>query len=139
MELPLQAQKKDESQFDITKVLQISSDLSRRVRTLEERLRASRERLDIVDDSVHDTLQKVNDDVLDLKNELLEVNTVLEEFRKTLQQIIKQLSIFARKGDVLALEKYVDLMDPSRYLTKSEIVSLIEERSRSKRKKVNKK
>lgn len=133
----MQAQKSGEENFDFNRVLGIVSDLSRRVRTLEERLRASRERLDIVDDSVHDTLQRVNDEVLDVKNELLEVNNVLEEFRKTLQQVIKQLSVFARKSDLLALEKYVDLMDPARYLTKDEIVDLIREVT-GKRKKVNK-
>ncbi len=126
-------QKKENPQVDLVQLSRTVGDLARRVRTLEERFEATRERLDIVDDSVHDSFTQIKDDINDINVKVSELSNIIEELKVTLQQIIKQLSVFARKSDMLALEKYVDLMDPSRYLTKDEILELI------KSEKVNKK
>ncbi len=112
---------------DIALLSKTVSELNRRVRTVEEQLTASRQRLDIVDDSVHDTITSVTRDVSEIKTQISEINSALTDFRTTLQQIVKQLSVFARKNDLTALEKYVDLLDPTQYLGKKEIVNLIRE------------
>jgi len=117
---------------DVSKTL---GELSRRVRTLEEKLDAARERLDIVDDSMHDLIEKLKEDTLELNEKISEINSVLTEFKTTIQQIIKQLGVFAHKSDLKALEKYVDIMDPSRYLTEEQIIELIRKERIGKRKK----
>lgn len=101
------------------------SELNRRVRALEEQLTASRQRLDIIDDSINDTIKSATQDIDEVKVQISELNNIITEFKTTIQQIVKQMSVFARKSDVMALEKYVDLFDPSNYLTKVEIENLI--------------
>jgi len=122
-----QAAKQGVPGIDFELISKTVSELNRRVRAVEEQLTASRQRLDIMDDSVHDTIKTVSRDVEETKAQVSEINSALSEFRTTLQQLIKQLGVFARKSDVSALEKYVDLLDPSQYLSKKEIVNLIRE------------
>ena len=106
-------------------VLKLVGDLNRRVRGLEESFGNTRERLDMVDDSMHDNLKNLREDLINIHDELKMVTTVIEELKITFSQMVKQLSVFARKSDMLALEKYVDLMDPTRYLVEEEIKELI--------------
>mgnify|MGYP000318300589 CR=1 FL=1 len=101
------------------------AELSERVRMLETRVKQLRENQRVLSENL---LTKTED----LRNMIRELNYRLEEMKgqvKALQDMVKafskEIENVARIQDVKVLEKYINLIDPTRFLTKDEALRLI--------------
>lgn len=114
-------EKKDFQRFASGKI----AELNERVRMLETRVKQIRENQRVLSENM---LTKTEE----LRNMIRELNFKMEEMKgqvKALQDIVKafskEIENVARVQDVKVLEKYINLIDPTRFLTKDEALRLI--------------
>ncbi len=67
---------------------------------------------------LHEHMSMLDDELLDMRKQLKDMHELMERMMKTLQQV-------AMKDELRMLEKYVNLMDPTRYVTRDSIRKLI--------------
>lgn len=103
------------------------SDLSRRLRVLEERYTNIRSRIQVMDQNMllHNKKQTtdiktINSDINDLKKEISDIN-------EKMNLIINELNDSAKKEDIEVLQKYINLWDPMNFVTRKEVEKLIKE------------
>lgn len=101
--------------------------LNRRLRILEESLSRYKEKVKVLDKDVVRKEEKLNKRIDKLKEKIDELKEDLDDTSSAVKRILRHLDSFARKRDVKSLEKYVDLFDPTRYLTEKEVKRLIRE------------
>ncbi len=101
------------------------SDISARVKLVEDQLQTIRSHIEVVDNSViekHKALisevRKIEDDLRSLRADVDKVNSLSE-------RLVERLEAFATKEDVKVLERYVNMWQPMNYMTKQETENLI--------------
>lgn len=103
------------------------SNISRRLRMLEERYVNLRNRTQVIDQNMllHNKKQitdikTIDSDINYLKNEINNVNEKID-------LIINDLKDTAKKEDIEVLQKYINLWDPMNFVTRKEVEKLIKE------------
>lgn len=103
------------------------SNISRRLRMLEERYVNLRNRTQVIDRNMllHNKKQitdikTIDSDINYLKNEINNVNEKID-------LIINELKDTAKKEDIEVLQKYINLWDPMNFVTRKEVEKLIKE------------
>ncbi|MFH1850623.1 MAG: hypothetical protein ABH879_10690 [archaeon] len=103
------------------------SNLSRRLRVLEERFTNLRNQAQVNDQNMLASNKKVNAEITDMKGEMNGVRKSMSEIRDTVNIIIKELKECAKKEDVAVLEKYINFWQPVNFVTRSEAERMIKE------------
>ena len=101
------------------------NEVNSRLRLTEERINQNRERLRVFDDALLDNKKKINNNIKDIKDDVDELKKNIKMLGDNIQHIIKELELTAKKQDVTVIEKYVGMMDPTRYITKEEVLKLM--------------
>jgi predicted nucleic acid-binding Zn-ribbon protein len=103
------------------------SELSERVRLLEQKLNTTRQKIQVVDENMliksrdlKDEIKKLNIGTKEMKRNLMEMNDAL-------QHIIKMVNESAKNRDLKVLEKYINMIDPTRFLTKKDVINIVKE------------
>lgn len=105
----------------------ILTELSERTRLIEERLKQTREKLQVVDETNTNRYKDLRDDISNLKNSMKELKKEIEEIKDIIRKIVKEMSNVARLSDVKVLEKYINMIDVSRLMTKEDIIEIVKE------------
>src|SRR3989338_3479173 len=92
-------------------ITEVIVDLNNRIRTLENKYNLLGERLLVVN-----------------QNMIEEYKRLLREM-KIINEDLKEMELFAKKEQVRVLEKYIDLINPMRFVTTEEVESLIIQKS----------
>ncbi len=126
LEKPKRGLFKREAPID-TRLTEDVSNISRRLRILEERYTNFRNRIQVTDQNMllHSkkqttNIKTINSDINDLKKEINDIHEKID-------LIIKELNNSAKKEDVEVLQKYINLWDPMNFVTRKEIEKLIKE------------
>lgn len=101
--------------------------LNRRLRMIEESLSRYKKKVKVLDKDLVRKEDKLQGKIDKLKKRVDELEDSLEDTKSAVKRVLRHLDSFARKRDVKSLEKYVDLFDPTRYLTEKEVKRLIRE------------
>ncbi len=103
------------------------SDLSRRMRVLEERYTVLRRKGQLTDENLiaaekdlRNELARLAEDVKALYRKLLEIDEKMDRF-------LEEVKGAAPRQEVLVLRKYLEMWDPVRYLTREEAQRLLEQ------------
>jgi len=108
----------------------LSSELSlvgRRVRVLEERYNTLRRKSQVTEQNMVTTNKKLMTDIKTLTTEMNEIKKEIEGIKGTLRQIIEELKKNAKKEEVKILEKYVNLWEPIKFVTRNEVEKIVTE------------
>lgn len=101
-------------------IMQRINEISTRVRLCEERINHDRERIRVFDDQILNDKKEVSKAIADTTNEISELRKTIKNIEDTIFHIIKELELTAKKQEISIIEKYVSMMDPTRYVTKEE-------------------
>ncbi len=111
-----------------------SSDIIKNIVELRESLKIFDQRLSQLKDTVRmvdqNNIDKYNDLKEILRNLSAEVSsnkTKMVELEDAMDRLQKQLEKFAKLQDVKILDKYLSFIDPSRFLSKEDVIKIIEE------------
>ena len=56
-----------------------------------------------------------------MEEQMRELRVEADKVRESMKDILKELSLFAKKSDVKVLEKYINLWDPLKFVTETQL------------------
>jgi len=98
---------------------------SERSRLLEERLKQVREKIQIIDETYLKKIEDIKGSIKENTNEIQAFRKDLDEIKEIIRRMTKEMSQMAKLNDVKLLEKYVDMLDVTRIVTREEVIKLI--------------
>jgi hypothetical protein len=103
------------------------AELSERTRLLEERLKQTREKLQVVDETFMNKIKELKENFAAIGDELAGVRKNAEETREIVRQIARQTESTAKLSDVKVLEKYINMVDITRIITKEDVMRIVQD------------
>jgi hypothetical protein len=102
-----------------------TGDLNTRIRILEGKYNLTRERMLLINQNMIDHYKTLNEEMRTIKKEIKEIKEIMETIKETNRNMIKEMSFFARKEQLKVLEKYINMWNPLNFITKEEVLELI--------------
>lgn len=103
------------------------SDLSRRMRLLEERHTGLRKNVQVVEQNHLGDSKRFFTEVKTINTELSELHHELSEVKEELRLVITELRECAKREQVMVLEKYINLWEPVNFVTRHEVERIVEQ------------
>jgi hypothetical protein len=110
---------------DLTYVL---ADMNNRVRSLETKYSLFGEHLLIVNQNMIEEYKKVMKEMKAMDTDLQRMKVELAETKSIIKSIVTEMDLFAKKGQVKVLEKYLDLWSPMHFVTEEQVSQLVEQK-----------
>ena len=101
--------------------------LSRRLRLLEEGFTNLRRFFQVTEENIISKNKHFNSEIKTFNSDLTEMRKEISNLKDKLLLIIKELQSVARRDEVKVLEKYINLWNPVRFVTQTEIEGIINE------------
>ena len=104
------------------------NELNTRIRILEGKYNLTRERMLVINQNMLDHYKKLTTDIKIIDEDITEIKESLDLLKNTIKNTLKELQLLARKEDLKILEKYINMWDPLKVITKEEVEEIIEKR-----------
>ncbi len=104
------------------------TNLSTRMRVLEERNSNMKKKQEIVEQNMLSHRKNYSQETDLLKEEIDEMKHQIKEIENRIIMIIKELRMSASKNDVDGLKKYVELWEPVKFVTQNQVEKIVEEK-----------
>ena len=103
------------------------AQLSERTRLLEERLKQSFQKIQVIDETNMNKIKDIKDKITNLEEQLAAIRKDFDEAKEIVRRIAKDMSQTAKLSDLRVLEKYINMVDITRLVTKEDVLRLIDE------------
>ena len=103
------------------------SNLSTRLRVLEERSSNIRKKQQIIEQGMLSQRKKFNDEVEVLKEEIDEIKRTMTEIENKIIMLIKELRLTSKKEDTDVLKKYIEMWEPLNFVTHNQVDKVVAE------------
>ena len=103
------------------------SEISRRLRILEERYTNIRNRIQVMDQNMLLHNKKQTTDIKTIDSDISDLKKEINDINEKISLIVKELNDSAKKEDIEVLQKYINLWDPMNFVTRKEVEKLIKE------------
>ncbi len=103
----------------------VLSDFNTRMRSLEGKYSQFGERLLVVNQNMIEEYKKLMKELHALEEQMREIRLEMDRTQESMKDVVKELSLFAKKGDVKVLEKYINLWDPLKFVTEQDVVRIV--------------
>ena len=100
-------------------------EVNSRVRLLEERTDQTRQKLKITDENLIRKTEKLKIMVGEVKVGLEQLEKEVKDVKETIRYFAKELESVASVGDLKVLEKYINMIDPTRFLTEKDVMRIV--------------
>lgn len=124
--LPIDIQKQ------ISSLTNMINDLGRRLRVLEEKFNNMDKKVKLNEENVLSNFKKVNTSLATFHDDINEFRQHIKIDDERTELIIKELKLSAKKEDLAVLQRYIELWDPVKFATHTEIEKVIEEKINEK-------
>ena|SRR3989344_4837676 len=104
------------------------SNITRRLKLLEERIVSIRSKSAMLEDNIMNEKHHVDKEIKDVNIQIKENKLMNAQVRDDVLLIIKELQTLAKKDKVETLEKYIDLWSPIRYVSQDEVDKLVKDK-----------
>lgn len=109
-----------------TSTEQIGS-LSARVRLFEESINEFRKRIIFIEQNLVSNHKKAISDIKTLTSEITDIKKTILIIEDRILTVIKEIKFLAKKEDVEIIKKYVELLNPMKYVTAERVENIIKE------------
>ena len=103
------------------------ADLASGIKILEDRYSNLRKKTQLTDQSLLDAQREFEKERKVLNEDLMDLKVKVNEISNELKNMSDELDDAAKKDDVRVLEKYLDLWNPMKFLTRGEAEKIIED------------
>jgi chromosome segregation ATPase len=103
------------------------SSLATSMRVVEDRYNTLRKKLQMTDDELIEAQQSFEKERKVLDEQILECKERIRELESEVKEMKEEISKAVHRRDFRYLKKYVDYWDPSRFITRDEAQSLLDE------------
>ena len=104
------------------------NDISRRLRTAEENYSGLRRKTQLSDQNMLNTNKDIKTEIKAINSDIREIRRDIKDINDKIEQMAKEMKLFAKKSDVLTIQKYVKLFDPMRFVTPNQVEQIINEK-----------
>jgi len=108
-------------------VIQGITDLSRRLRVVEERYTVLRRKGQLAEENFIRDMKELRESVAVVEQEATALRRLLVEIDDKLDRFLEQAKNAAPRQDILVLRKYLEMWDPLQYVTRDEARRLIQQ------------
>jgi len=110
---------------------QILTDIMNRMRALESKYNLLGERLLIVNQNMITQFKKDAIEIKATNDDIKEIKTDLFKTKELIKDLSRELKFFATKEDVKALEKYINLWDPMKFITEDDLKRITQKKRKN--------
>lgn len=103
------------------------NNLAARLRISEERYGELRKKLTLIEQNMLVHGKKSNTDIKAIDSEITEIKHSITEVEDRILTIIKELRLTAKKEDVGVMKRYVELWDPTKFVTVDTVEKIVKE------------
>ncbi len=100
-------------------------DVITRLRMVEENLENVMKRVLSFETGFVREVREIRDEIKEIKSKMMDIEKKLNEFDERLKTLENSLKDFARREDVKVIEKYIEFLNPSNYVTREEVLKMI--------------
>ena len=101
--------------------------LGSRLRILEEQYSNVRNKSQLTEQNLLDFERDVRSELKSLSEDVLEIKSVLQEIKEKIDVVGSELDNTVKEHDLKVVEKYVDLWNPTKFVTKEALRESLEE------------
>ena len=109
-----------------------------RLRLLEERHTNLQRKMHLIEEHYLSSAKEYKSEIKLVQSELLEVKRSVKEFSEVLDRLTRSLEDFATRDDVKLIEKYVNLLDPTNFISRAQLEGEVKRQVESAILKMNK-
>ncbi len=103
--------------------------LNNRLSLVEEKSTNLNKKFEVLEKNMLDNFKKLNFSLHSFDSEILEVKRQVNTLNQKLDLVIKELKMTAGKDELNTLKKYLDLWNPSRFITREEVEKIFKEKN----------
>ncbi len=112
--------KPKDSGFELTEVVSEVTNVSRRLRIIEEHQTNFRKKMQVVEQNMIANHKKLSSDIKTLSAEISEMKNLLHEMENKMLMFIKELRMCAKKDEVQVIQKYLAYWEPLNFVTQKQ-------------------
>jgi predicted nucleic acid-binding Zn-ribbon protein len=107
----------------VQELVRRTNDYSRRLRQIEQRIGSMEDRINIAEEKHNERFKKVNEKMAMGEADIRNINDEVIKLKNNFERVTKHINQFARKRDLLEIEKMFELLSPIRqeFVTKEEL------------------
>lgn len=102
------------------------SDFNTRVNDLEERIKLMHDRITILDQTLLKQNQRIMQEIKILNEEISKLKDKIDSLEEAVNHIISESQEFARKEELVTLEKFMKFWEPMNFATLDDVRKMIE-------------
>jgi hypothetical protein len=107
--------------FDMTEVVSEVTNVSRRLRILEERYTNFRRKVQVIETNMLANQKKVMMEIKTVSSDVADIKNTLHEIENRMLMMVKELRTCAKKDEVQVLQKYLQYWEPLNFVTHKEL------------------
>jgi len=112
---------------------QILAEIVNRARSLESKYNLLGERLLVINQNMIGQFKKNSTEFKAINDDLKEMRSELFKIKETIKDLSRELQFFATKEHIKALEKYINLWNPMKFITEEDLNKILDERGRKRK------
>ncbi|MEM4263434.1 MAG: hypothetical protein QW666_00880 [Candidatus Woesearchaeota archaeon] len=112
---------------EIVELTEKVNNLAARIRISEERYVELRKKLTLIEQNMLVHSKKANVDIKTLNSEIIEIKQMITDVEDKMITLVKELRLTAKKEDVGIMKRYVELWDPTRFVTRETVENIVRE------------
>ncbi|MEM2089550.1 MAG: hypothetical protein QXL88_00435 [Candidatus Pacearchaeota archaeon] len=117
---------------NINTIAALLSDFSTRISDLEERIKLMHDRISILDQTMLKQNQRVMQELKLINEEISVLKEKVDKLEEAVQHIISESQEFARKEELMTIEKFMKMWEPMNFATLDDVRKMIKEMKRDK-------
>jgi len=99
----------------------IVNSLNRRLRILEERHSQIQRKTEVIEDNMINNHKEVSENIKKISLDIKELKRDFGDIKDNMKLLIKELQLKARKEDVDVIQQYINLWNPTNFVTNREL------------------
>jgi hypothetical protein len=108
-------------------------ELRESMKIFDQRLSQLKDTIRMVDQNNLDKYKEIKEALQGLMSDMSNNKTKLLEVEDAMDRLERQTEKFAKLQDIKVLDKYLEFIDPSRFLSKDDVIKIVDEYMNSKK------
>jgi len=116
----------------VSEISALLNEFNTKMRDIEERHDMLKERLLLLSQSFLRHEERITKEIALMREEFKESRLDLDRIKENVQQVIRDSADFARREELLVLEKYMKLWEPLNFVKENDVKKMINEKLKGK-------
>jgi len=99
----------------------IVNSVNRRVRVLEERNSNIQRKTEVIEDNMINKNKGISENIKKINSDIKQLKKDFEDVKDSIKLLVRELQSMAKKEDVDVIQKYIDLWNPTNFVTNREL------------------